>query len=72
MKENFYHGLLLGILRGNDAWIIKSNKESGTGYADIILEIPDKKIGCVFEMKYAQIYRYGVACYKKDCKIKKV
>ena len=102
MKENFYHGLLLGILRGNDAWIIKSNKESGTGYADIILEIPDKKIGCVFEMKYAQdgnlekscdialkqitdkkyteilqedgmaqIYRYGVACYKKDCKIKK-
>lgn len=102
MKENFYHGLLLGILRGNDAWLIKSNKESGIGYADIILEIPDKKIGCVFEMKYAQdgnlekscdialkqienknyteilkengmnqIYQYGVACYKKDCKIKK-
>lgn len=99
-KENFYHGLLLGILRGNSAWIIKSNQESGDGYADIIMEIPEQRIGCVFEMKYAQdgnlekacdialkqiedkkyttmleedgmniIYRYGVACYKKDCKV---
>ena len=99
-KENFYHGLLLGILRGNIAWIIKSNQESGEGYADIIMEIPEQRIGCIFEMKYAQdgnlekacdialkqiedkkyttmleedrmniIYKYGVACYKKDCKV---
>ena len=99
-KENFYHGLLLGILRGNIAWIIKSNLESGEGYADMIMEMPEQRIGCIFEMKYAQdgnlekscvialkqiedkkyttilsedgmniIYKYGVACYKKDCKV---
>lgn len=99
-KENFYHGLLLGILRGNSAWIIKSNQESGDGYVDIVMEIPEKRIGCIFEMKYAQdgnlekscdialkqiedkkyttmleedgmniIYKYGVSCYKKDCKV---
>ena len=100
MKENFYHGLLLGILGNMDNWIVQSNAESGDGYSDISIEIRRKRIGIVIELKYAEdgaleeackeameqinernyekslegdgmttIYKYGIACYKKRCKV---
>ncbi len=53
-KENFYHGILLGILRYKENWIIKSNEESGEGYSDILLEIPESRTGVVIEVKYAE------------------
>lgn len=62
MKENFYHGILLGLLQAEGNWVIKSNSESGTGYMDIQLEIPPEKIGCVIEVKYAEKARYDAAC----------
>ena len=100
MKENFYHGILLGLFGNMDGWDVKSNAESGEGYSDIRVEIEDKEIGIVIEFKYAEhasfdaacqealkqirdrnyeealvedgmkkIYRYGIACYKKRCKV---
>ena len=99
-KENFYHGILLGILGIKENWIVRSNRESGEGYSDILIETDDTAMGIVIEMKYAedgnlqkaaekalkqieskqyeealydegieQILRYGIACYKKRCKI---
>lgn len=52
-KENFYHGLLLGLLRSKPDWRIKSNRESGDGFSDISIEptIPEK--GIVIEVKYS-------------------
>lgn len=64
MKENFYHGLLLGILCCEGAWIVRSNQESGIGYADILVEVPAEKIGCIFEMKYAENGNFDVACVR--------
>ncbi len=61
-KENFYHGLLLGLLRGQGKWIIRSNIESGIGYADIIIEMPTQKTGCVIEVKYAENGNFDKAC----------
>lgn len=100
MKENFYHGMLLGLLRAENGWVVKSNTESGIGYTDIQLTIPSEKIGCIIEVKYAEngsfdstcqkaikqiqdncyantllqegittIHKYGMACYKKTCKV---
>ena len=100
MKENFYHGILLGLLAYMDGWLVKSNAESGEGYSDISIEIRQHEIGIVIELKYAEdgafeagcqealrqihekeyesaliknglhtIYRYGIACYKKRCKV---
>ena len=55
MKENFYHGLLLGLLRGsNPDWLIKSNRESGDGFSDILIEPEDPDAGIVREVKYAK------------------
>ncbi len=99
-KENFYHGILLGLFAGMEGWMVRSNAESGEGYSDISIEIEDKDIGIVIELKYAQnaafdegcrkalqqirdrnyeeellddgmkiIRRYGIACYKKRCKV---
>lgn len=51
-KENFYHGFLLGLLRYRGDWIVFSNRESGEGYADIVIEIPRDKFGIVIEVKY--------------------
>lgn len=99
-KENFYHGILLGLCAGMNGWKAKSNAESGDGYSDISVEVEDKEIGIVIELKYAEnaafdgackealkqihdncyeealiddgmttIYRYGIACYKKRCKV---
>lgn len=61
-KENFYHGMLLGLLRFREDWYIKSNAESGAGYSDILIEIPQKRIGIVIEMKYAEQGRFDQAC----------
>lgn len=100
MKENFYHGILLGLLVNMRDWRVKSNAESGDGYSDISIEIDDGEIGIIIELKYAEnaafdaackealkqirdrnyeevllddgmktIYRYGIACYKKRCKV---
>lgn len=100
MKENFYHGILLGLFANMDEWDVRSNAESGEGYSDITVEIEEKGIGIVIELKYAEhaafesacqtaaqqikdqnygqeliddgidtIYRYGIACYKKRCKV---
>ncbi len=100
MKENFYHGILLGLLAHMDGWSVRSNAESGEGYSDISIEIRPKGIGIVIELKYVEdgafekgcveamkqirdrkyeelllrdgmktIYRYGIACYKKQCRV---
>lgn len=100
MKENFYHGVLLGLFGHMDGWIVRSNAESGEGYSDISVEIEAKEIGIVIELKYAEnarfedacgealqqildrnyeealvrdgmrtIHRYGIACYKKRCRV---
>ncbi len=100
MKENFYHGILLGIFGNMDDWDIQSNAESGEGYSDITVEIESRGTGIVIELKYAEnaafdaacrealqqirdrnyeevliddgmktIRRYGIACYKKRCRV---
>ncbi len=100
MKENFYHGILLGLFAGMDGWKVRSNAEPGEGYSDISVEVEDRDIGIIIELKYAEkasfdegcrealrqiddrnyeeallddgmktIYRYGIACYKKRCKV---
>ncbi len=100
MKENFYHGILLGLFGNMDEWSVQSNAETGDGYSDIAIEILDKDIGIIIELKYAEnaqfdaacrkalkqiedrnydelliddgmktIYKYGIACYKKRCKV---
>ncbi len=62
MKENYYHGMLLGLLKAEGSWITKSNAESGTGYTDIMLMIPADKTGCIFEVKYAENGAFDPAC----------
>ena len=52
-KENFYHGLLLGLLRSETEWLILSNVESGDGFCDIMVEPDDLDMGIVIEVKYA-------------------
>ena len=53
-KENFYHGLLLGILGFKEDWSVLSNRESGDGFSDILIQIEDEDIGIVIEVKYAE------------------
>ena len=100
MKENFYHGILLGLFGNMDGWDVQSNAESGDGYSDISIEIEDQETGIVIELKYAEnalfdtacrealkqindrnygeklvddgmttIRKYGIACYKRRCKV---
>ncbi|MCM1305063.1 MAG: ATP-binding protein [Lachnospiraceae bacterium] len=100
MKENFYHGILLGLFSHMDGWNIASNAEAGDGYSDITAEVEEDGIGIVIELKYAEnarfdeachkalnqiqekkyeemlindgmktIYRYGIACHKKSCRV---
>ena len=52
LKENFYHGFLLGLLRYRRDWKVLSNRESGRGYADIVIELFMQKTGIVIELKY--------------------
>lgn len=99
MKENFYHGILLGLLGFKDEWDVSSNRESGEGYTDIRIET-EEGTGIIIEVKYAHdgnldagcqkaleqigqkqyaqslyeegietILSYGIACYKKRCKV---
>ncbi len=100
-KENFYHGVLLGILGMQNQWYVKSNLESGNGYADILIHTnKDGNVGIVIEVEYAEngdfatacrrgmtqieetgysealkerkaekIYKFVIACYKKECKV---
>ena len=100
-KENFYHGVLLGLLSYDPDWYITSNQESGDGYSDIMIEAEQARIGIIIEVKYAEniktldkacqkalkqikeknydqkleeegyetILNYGIACYKKRCKV---
>ena len=100
-KENFYHGVLLGLLSYDPDWYIISNTESGDGYSDIMIEAEQARTGIIIEVKYAEniktldkacekalkqikekhydqkleeegyetILNYGIACYKKRCKV---
>lgn len=61
-KENFYHGILLGLLGYKENWILKSNQESGIGYSDILVEIPENRTGIVIEVKYAENGNLDAAC----------
>ena len=61
MKENFYHGMLLGLLQNQDSWLVKSNAETGEGYSDISIQTPER-IGVVIELKYADDGNLEKAC----------
>ena len=54
IRENFYHGILLGILSFKDGWTVTSNRESGNGFSDILIQIDDSDIGIVIEVKYTE------------------
>ena len=62
MKENFYHGVLLGILGVKSQWGISSNREMGEGYADILAEPDTGDIGIIIEVKYAHDGDLDAAC----------
>ena len=53
LKENFYHGILLGILGVKEDWGVFSNRETGDGYSDIMIETEDSEMGIIIEIKYA-------------------
>lgn len=61
-KENFYHGILLGLLGYKANWLTKSNAESGIGYSDILVEAPENRTGIVIELKYAEDGDMDAAC----------
>lgn len=63
MKENFYHGMLLGLLRSQGSWLVKSNAETGEGYSDISIRTPERT-GIVIELKYADDGNLESACAK--------
>ena len=100
-KENFYHGILLGILGVKEEWYVSSNQESGEGYSNIMVETENSETVILIEVKYAndgnldqaceralqqieekkydeelrengvdKILKYGIACYRKHCKVK--
>lgn len=100
-KEIFYHGILIGILKNNPDWAVRSNRESGDGFADILVKPKNPDAGIIMELKYAhsfndleqaceraleqikdrrydsdfredgrnEILAYGIAFYKKRCKV---
>ena len=72
MKENFYHGMLLGLLRSQDSWLVKSNAETGEGYSDISIQTPDR-VGMIIELKYADNSSLETACSEalKQIEVKK-
>lgn len=61
-KENFYHGILLGLLGYKSTWRTMSNAESGIGYSDILVEIGDSRTGIAIELKYADDCDMDAAC----------
>ena len=62
MKENFYHGIVLGILGVKEGWTVSSNKETGDGYSDIVIETEDGETGIIIEIKYAHDGNLDQAC----------
>ena len=56
-KEIFYHGILIGILKNNANWAVRSNRESGDGYADILIKPKNPDTGIVIELKYARSFK---------------
>lgn len=72
MKGNFYHGLLLGLLRGsNPEWLIRSNRESGDGFSDILIKPENPDLGIVIEVKYAKEFKkLDAACDAAMAQIK--
>ena len=61
MKENFYHGMLLGLLQSQDSWLVQSNAEMGKGYSDISIQTPER-VGMLIELKYADDGNLEMAC----------
>ena len=55
-KENFYHGMILGLLRNHRNWIVKSNVESGEGFVDILIKPEDPDEGILIELKYSKTF----------------
>ena len=100
-KEKFYHAFLSGLLVGNGTWGVLSNKETGDGYADLMVEMDDPNAAMILELKSVEkvselqnacdraikqiherrydvylrdegrsdIWIYGIAFYKKRCKV---
>lgn len=64
LKENFYHGILLGILGVKEDWGVFSNSETGDGYSDIMIETEDSEMGIIIEIKYAGDGNLLNACEK--------
>ena len=61
-KENFYHGILLGLLSHRGDWILRSNAESGEGYSDILVKIKSISMGIIIELKYSESPNLEPAC----------
>lgn len=61
-KENFYHGILLGLLSSRRDWVLASNAESGEGYSDILVKIKAASMGIVIELKYSESRNLEAAC----------
>ena len=70
IKENFYHGILLGILGFKGGWTVKSNKEAGDGFSDIMIRIDDSDVGIILEVKYAEEGQMERECQKALNQIK--
>ena len=64
MKENFYHGILLGILGVKEEWSVFSNRETGEGYSDILIETENGEMAILIEVKYANDGDLDLACKK--------
>lgn len=56
--ESFYHGFLTGIFYGIDGYVVKSNREGGTGRTDLFIKPSSRrKTAYVVEFKVAKTYR---------------
>ena len=64
IRENFYHGILLGLFGHMDGWIVRSNAESGDGYSDITVKNEVRETGIIIELKYAENAGFDAACQK--------
>ena len=60
-KENFYHGMLLGLLQSQESWSVRSNEENGVGYSDISVATPER-VGVIIELKYADDGNLDKSC----------